>query len=227
MTLKHSDIITKFKIEYDKADIASSYPSLTNYEIATILDKAYLALINQKAVGNNPRRMAFEGDMKAIEDIRPLLVTTTEQYKTKSTYVQNCFIFDTPEDMLYFVQGTVKLAKNGQWKKQTVQLISHSDAVAFYRTENNIPWIKNAVITLEADGIHLLYDDYTYSVPKDLNVLYIKKPNLFLDDKDGSKEFELNNSMAEELIDLAIIFATQNVESPKLNTAAQLRPLES
>jgi len=43
--MKHSDIYKKFMIEYDKAQIASSYPSLTEYEIATVLDKAYLALI--------------------------------------------------------------------------------------------------------------------------------------------------------------------------------------
>jgi hypothetical protein len=54
--MTHSDIYTKFMIEYDKANITSSYPSLTKYEIATILDKAYLALIAQKYTGNNTRR---------------------------------------------------------------------------------------------------------------------------------------------------------------------------
>ena len=49
--MTHSDIYTKFMIEYDKANITSSYPSLTEYEIATILDKAYLALIAQKYTG--------------------------------------------------------------------------------------------------------------------------------------------------------------------------------
>ena len=60
--MTHSDIYTKFMIEYDKANITSSYPSLTKYEVATILDKAYLALIAQKYTGNNPRRSAFESD---------------------------------------------------------------------------------------------------------------------------------------------------------------------
>nr|UVM91857.1 MAG: hypothetical protein [Bacteriophage sp.] len=56
-------------IEYDKANITSSYPSLTKYEVATILDKAYLSLIAQKYTGNNPRKSAFESDMKATEDL--------------------------------------------------------------------------------------------------------------------------------------------------------------
>jgi hypothetical protein len=53
--MTHADIYKKFMIEYDKANIASSYPSLTPYEVATILDKAYLALIARKMTGNNPR----------------------------------------------------------------------------------------------------------------------------------------------------------------------------
>ena len=53
--MTHKDIYTKFLIEYDKANVTSSYPHLTKYEVATILDKAYLALIARKMVGNNPR----------------------------------------------------------------------------------------------------------------------------------------------------------------------------
>ena len=67
--MTHNDIYTKFMIEYDKANITSSYPSLTEYEIATILDKAYLAIIAQKLTGNNTRKASFESDTKAIEDI--------------------------------------------------------------------------------------------------------------------------------------------------------------
>ena len=75
--MTHNDIYTKFMIEYDKASITSSYPSLTDYEIATVLDKAYLALIAQKLTGNNTRKASFESDTKAIEDIRPLETFTT------------------------------------------------------------------------------------------------------------------------------------------------------
>ena len=51
----------------------SSYPSLTDYEILTILDKAYLAVVSNKFTGNNTRKVGFEGDNKAIEDIRALI----------------------------------------------------------------------------------------------------------------------------------------------------------
>ena len=40
-------------------------------------------------------------------------------------------------------------------------------------------------------------------------------------------EFELSNQMAEELINLAIVFALENVESPRLNTKLNTRGLEA
>ncbi len=73
--MTHKDIYTKFMIEYDKANVTSSYPSLTEYEVATFLDKAYNALLAQKVTGNNMRRAGFEYDTKAISDIQPLVIT--------------------------------------------------------------------------------------------------------------------------------------------------------
>ena len=71
--MTHNDIYTKFMIEYDKANVTSSYPSLTKYEAATILDKAYNAIIAQKVTGNNIRRSYFEADTKAVSDLYPLV----------------------------------------------------------------------------------------------------------------------------------------------------------
>ena len=40
-------------------------------------------------------------------------------------------------------------------------------------------------------------------------------------------EFELSDQMAEELINLAIVFALENVESPRLSTKLNTRGLEA
>lgn len=101
--MKHSDIITKFKIEYDKAEYASSYPSLTEYEIATILDKAYLALIAQKLTGNNPRQAPFEADTKAIEDVRPLIVREDVDGDQQYATCANDCVYILPDKFLYYV----------------------------------------------------------------------------------------------------------------------------
>lgn len=132
----YKDILTKFQIEYDKeGGTFSSYPSLTEYEIATILDKAYLALIAQKLTGNNPRRAVFEADTKAIEDLRGLI--NTEKLNKDSNIddpVNNEKCFTLPDDMLYFIQGAAKIGNY----THTVALISHDTAKNFSRQSQTI-----------------------------------------------------------------------------------------
>lgn len=105
--MTHKDIYTKFMIEYDKANVTSSYPSLTEYEVATVLDKAYNALIAQKITGNNVRRSTFEADTKAIADIQPLIVTTTADLSIPTGYPGNVKYCTIPNDpkMLYFISS--------------------------------------------------------------------------------------------------------------------------
>lgn len=107
--MTYSDIYKKFLIEYDKDATTSSYPSLTITEIANILDKAYLAIIAQKLTGTNTRGVGFEGDIKAIEDIRPLLTTTTCTRITSTSLLPDYIsanerVFGYPDsDVLYYV----------------------------------------------------------------------------------------------------------------------------
>ena len=233
--MTHGDIYTKFMIEYDKANITSSYPSLTKYEVATILDKAYLALIAQKLTGNNPRRIAFEGDVKATEDIRPL-IKDTELVSTKSQKINNEYIYQLPQEYLYYVSSMVNKYSNG---KSVVKLVSHDLANLFKQTDSNFPWVKNPVCYIQGDTLNVLVDPFKY---KDLNdgdlkllLTYIKKPKKFAKGKGiGSQDelfdetqFELNDSMAEELINLAIIMSTEIAESSRLTTKINTRPLES
>lgn len=108
--MTHANILKKFLIEYDKANVTSSYPSLTQEEIATILNKAYLALIAQKVTGNNPRRAPFEADTKAISDIQPLTTSATisKQPQAHSTAI-NSVCYNIPSDFLYYVSGMITL----------------------------------------------------------------------------------------------------------------------
>ena len=105
--MTHKDIYTKFVIEYDKANVTSSYPSLTEYEIATVLDKAYNAIIAQKITGNNYRRSVFESDVKSIADLEPL-VNTGSIVMSADDRVANSVQGELPTDMLYYVTAYMK-----------------------------------------------------------------------------------------------------------------------
>lgn len=237
--MTHKDIYTKFMIEYDKADITSSYPSLTQYEVATLLDKAYLALLAQKLTGNNPRQIGFEEDNKAIEDVRPLIKTTNIQPSgIDKTPALNEIDFEIPEDLLYFIQGSADTLKSTQsidnqdHSRVQTKLVTHAVAQKFECTANNMPWIVEPVMSMEGNTFQLLYDPYSKNVPQILYVTYVQKPNKFalengIADFNETSQFQLNDTMAEELINLAIVFATKIVENPRFATEVQSRPLES
>lgn len=241
--MTHSDIYTKYMIEYDKAQITSSYPSLTKYEIATILDKAYLALIAQKFTGNNQRGVPFEGDLKAIEDIRPLVKTDSVISYLRDIEASNGIVFNVPARLLYYIQAKIDLGVVLPAVDQTthslieVRLVSHEDASKFMNTAHNLPWVDIPVACMEGNNIRVFLDpvNHVLTLPQTMHITYVSKPAKFAvgdgtkeEDYDfGSTTFELSDTMAEELIKLAIIMSTEIVESPRLNTELQTRPLES
>ena len=224
--MTHNDVKIKFLIEYDKANVTSSYPSLTDYEIAVILNKAYLALIAQKVTGNNVRRVPFEADIKAISDLQELISLATPQPSNNPGGALNAVSYDLPNDFLYYVSSTVSLSTGQISKLATVTLINHEDAQRFKQGIANRPWIKNAVCEIERDKVILFYDNYDNErMPGVLNITYIKEPAKFTQSFNGT--FELNDTMAEELITLAVTFALENVESSRLQSQIQTRGLEA
>lgn len=238
--MTHKDIYTKFMIEYDKADITSSYPPLTKYEIAVTLDKAYLALIAQKMSGNNSRQMTFEGDIKSIMDLQPLIKTAAvyPNVGTDSTLVENEISFNIPNDMLYYIssvattQNTNNAIDKMPHRKISTQLITHHTAEKFKSSTNNLPWITNPVLYIENNKLIVLYDIYANDKPSNLNVTYLSKPKLFVSgnssyDFSETSTFQLSDTIAEELISLAILMAAKIVQSPRLETEVQTKSLES
>ncbi len=238
--MTYKDIKTKYLIEYDKADITSSYPSQTDYEIATILDKAYLAIIAQKLTGNNPRKVGFEADNKAIEDVRPLITRRQLQLSTDSTYCINEYSCDIPvSEFLYYIQGLLNSKESGKSiigkvpTQQNVELVSHEDAEKFKATTTNLPWIHTPVCFIEDNKIHILVDCRKYRDITSLtnfDLTYIKKPISFINNDQprfDDTQFELTDTMAEELINLAIMLSTEIVESQRQQTKTAFRPLES
>lgn len=223
--MTYKDIHKKYMIEYDKENVTSSYPSLTTYEIATILDKAYLALIAQKLTGNQ-QRVPFEGDIKAIEDVRNLIASKKISKSNTTLPIDNAVTYKL-SDILYFLTALVLI----DGKLVTTNLVNHKIAKNFMHTATNRPWIKNSVCYIEGDNLIVLYDDYSHKNVGDLQLTYIKQPDKFVDHINGKTfddtQFELNDTMVEELISLAIIMSLETVESPRLQTKLNTKALES
>ena len=233
--MTHKDIYTKYMIEYDKANVTSSYPSFTEYEVATILDKAYYALIAQKVTGNNPRRSPFEGDVKAVADIQPLIKHVgIDVNDSDNQPVTNIAKFELPNDYMYSVQISLTQGVDNPYDNHNnrylpCKLVPHEIAEKFFVTPSNMPWVKTPVCFVEDNKVYIVYDPINTPNINNSKVhfTYIHKPNTFVNNITEDVDFELSDTMAEELINLAVAFSLENVESTRLNTKLNTRGLEA
>lgn len=239
--MTYKDVYKKFMIEYDKADISSSYPSLTIYEVATLLDKAMLALIAQKVTGNNPRRQTLDLDMKGVADLQTLIQRKEAPNFNKDNYYSNkyfCNIIDT-EDILYithvYLEVYVKPNDLTQSRLEEVHIIPQMYSYKFEESSTNKPWIKHPVCYIAGNTINMFIGkDMENIVSNRVYIDYIKCPDYFSDIlmRNGSENesieiFQLSDTMCEELINLAIIFACRTVGDPRISTEMQTKSLES
>lgn len=242
--MTYKDVYKKFMIEYDKADISSSYPSLTIYEVATLLDKAMLALIAQKVTGNNPRRQTLDLDMKGVADLQPLIrnIDMSGQHPVEhSSNYKNEIIYDIPisdniTEILYILSVNLNIRdssyQGATYHTEYAQIIPKMYSDKFKETETNIPWIKHPVCYIADNKIHLFLGNNMKDRFTDFKSIdVIMSPLLFtttLMTEDVSKQqFPLSDTMCEELINLAIIFACRTVGDPRISTEMQTKSLES
>lgn len=233
--MTHADIYEKFMIEYDKENVTTSYPSLTEYEIATLLDKAYLALIAQKFTGNNMRRVPFEGDEKAVEDLQPLVQEGVIPFLNGSRNKINLMIHEFDKNKVMYIIHAILSDGNNMF--ESTKQIQSKYMYKFTSTFNNRPWSKNAIYCVQGNKIILIKGNlvkYASDSGAPINFIYtyIKYPQKFADktnrlSQQTNIDFELSDSMAEELINLALVMSTEIVESPRMQAKAQLRGLES
>ena len=236
--MTYNDIYKNFLIEYDKADVSSSYPSLTNEEIAAILDKAMHALIAQKVTGNNPRKVALDMDSKAMSDIAPLIkYFDTKKSDDESLIKANnelLFKFGDNGTPRYLLDGIIKYNDSD---KEVVNLTTSLISDKFKETIYNKPWIKQPIMYIQSsnlnDGdevIHVLVDS-KHIDKENLNPqLYIRgvyMPSEFKANQNSDEIFLLSDTVCEELINLAVIFACRNVQDPRLTTVVQTKSLEA
>lgn len=259
--MTYKDIYDKFLIEYDKAGVSSSYPSLTEKEITALLDKAMLALIAQKVTGNNPRKAQLDVDTKGMADIQPLInvVKATQDTTTNNGHVsKNELVYklikqktnkDTTTDKdtttseetttsaeipVLYILGGVLVYKTGNNidREDTITIIPSVISDKYRETSHNKPWIKSPVAFMHDNKVHVLIDsdkvqDDQSTKTIDCYMNIIKCPVLFRDLDIGETPFVLSDTMCEELISLAVIFACKTVENPRLTTEIQTKSLEA
>ena len=174
--MTHKNIYDKFLIEYDKANVTSSYPSFTKVEIAAILNKAYLALISQKFTGNNVRKVGFGQDGKALVDLQPLITDriydTNDIIRINSAYDNLRAVNITNSNFLYIISVDGKF-RDGV---RNFVIIPPQFASRYGNTVYNKPIIKNPACYIQGNTLNILYENYSGEDPTEIIIKYIKMP---------------------------------------------------
>ena len=100
----------------------------------------------------------------------------------------------------------------------------------FEESSTNKPWIKHPVCYIANDTINMFIGkDMENIVSNRVYIDYIMLPDLFVDKLFETEDttFILSDTMCEELINLAIIFACRTVGDPRISTEMQTKSLES
>lgn len=216
-----SELHTAFKLELDKTN--SLVTTLFEpEEIDYWLNKAYLALVNQKMFGNNTRSEGFDTSQKREDDLKALMSTVTVTPSTVSELVNGISVnisVDLP-NYLYFISSRTWF-NNG--KRVVNYNISHIEKDRFLETSNNIPWIKNPVAYTEDNYIYILYDKYAATAgsytPSSVEVTYLKKPET-LTITTPSQVPLISAHVHPEIASLAVFFAIENISSPRVQTSS-------
>lgn len=220
----HSDLHQIFRVEYDKANVISSYPSFLSEEIDVWLNKGYRTLITRMFAGNNVRQIGFEGDTKNMSDLQSLVKQTLVTSFTSVDGINNCVTFSTSslQNFLYFITGILKMS-NGSILE--AKLSTHEAAKKASETAINKPWLPNPIITLHDNKINVYYD--TNMNPKKgsihdlggLIVTYCAQPKK-ISYTTPSETVEVSDTLCSEIVSLAVYFALENIESQRSQTKA-------
>lgn len=213
-----------FKTKLNKVD-SQQYRNFRIPEIDWVLNEACEIYIKSIAEPRVPNHLGFEVNQRAIDDIRTLVVT-----KDLTTTPQGRFeILELPEDYMFYVSSDAMISKeNCNERRATVLIKQHDDE--FQESpfdKSSFEWREvNGIF--EGNSIHLYTED-EFSIDK-VRISYIRKHAYMHNAQDylptgkyslpsgilleGSQDCELPPHTHREIVDIAVLIVTGNLQIP-------------
>ena len=218
MTIK--DMHYDFKKKLNKID-SQQNRNLLIPEIDWSLNEAIEIFIKSIAEPRTKTYFGFELNQRSIDDIRTLVVNN-------QCLIVNNNIVTLPDNYLHFVKGEIIMSKNNcKNVKGKFKLRQHDDEFEDSPFDNsNFEWRTVNGVFFE-NGIKL-YDDGTFT-NEQLCISYIKKPLYIHNAEDfrngsyklpsgiilnGSVNCELPEHTHREIVDIAVMIATGELQIP-------------
>lgn len=227
---------TNFKFSLDKAD-GLNYPNFEPEEIDLLLNQAQDRFVKQRYGGNNIKRTSFEQTQKRIEDLKEVIETVrlTGLKANSESIIYNSAMCEIPENHWFTVWerailncttcntivkrgvGPIGLEGGdnlitGQYVR--VRPITHNE---FDKTVYDAFEQPN-----QNEILRLMYKNQVeLIIPEDCTLVsyefrYVREPIRMSLDNDIT--CELSNHTHQEILDLAVQIALENIEAKRNNT---------
>lgn len=225
-------LILSFKQKLDKID-SQAYPDILNEEVRFWLDEAADRFVKQRYERNNLKRKGFEETQKRADDLRDT-IRTQDINSIASTIYPDAFEIPLPtgdgpagSDRYRYLLKVVadvqapdcnEVVQNNWVSPYQVQ---HDDIYALQQDPFNKSGEDRPLFIIEESNL-IFFTNGTFSVPQ-AKVSYIRlfdklQPNLPTSAtyaNDATEYNELSEDTHEEVVDIAVKMALENVESQR------------
>ena len=217
----HYDV--KYKL--NKID-SQQYRNLKVPEIDWVLNEAYEVYIKSIAEPRQKNNLGFETIQRSIDDIRPLVKDAVEITTVTTSGVTTAPL---PLDYMFYLSSDVIMTKPKCGNRIGKSLLKQHDdyLLGNHLYKSSYEW-GTVNIRFHSEGIRI-FTDTTFTVPK-LILDYIRKPAYIHNAQDflptgsyklpdgtvltGTKDCELPPHTHREIVDIAVLILTGNLQIP-------------
>lgn len=224
MTIKEMQYDIKFKL--NKVD-SQQYRNLRIPELDWVINEAYEIFVKSVAEPRTSNYLGFETSQRTIDDIRTIVVNDKNIIPTKLD--NKTYVLSLPQDYMFYISASVVITKkNCSDRIARAILRQHDDRFESSPFDNSSFEWKEVNIRFYEDGIKL-FTDGTFDI-KEVKLNYIRKHAYIHNAQDflptgsyklpsgtlltGSQDCELPTQTHREIVDIAVLILTNNLELP-------------
>lgn len=224
MTIKEMQYDIKFKL--NKVD-SQQYRNLRIPELDWVINEAYEIFVKSVAEPRTSNYLGFETSQRTIDDIRTIVVNDKNIIPTKLD--NKTYVLSLPQDYMFYISASVVITKkNCSDRIAKAILRQHDDRFESSPFDNSSFEWKEVNIRFYEDGIKL-FTDGTFDI-KEVKLNYIRKHAYIHNAQDflptgsyklpsgtlltGSQDCELPTQTHREIVDIAVLILTNNLELP-------------
>lgn len=224
MTIKEMQYDIKFKL--NKVD-SQQYRNLRIPELDWVINEAYEIFVKSVAEPRTSNYLGFETSQRTIDDIRTIVVNDKNIIPTKLD--NKTYILSLPQDYMFYISASVVITKkNCSDRIARAILRQHDDRFESSPFDNSSFEWKEVNIRFYENGIKL-FTDGTFDI-KEVKLNYIRKHAYIHNAQDflptgsyklpsgviltGSQDCELPTQTHREIVDIAVLILTNNLELP-------------